>query len=123
MFVAILSAASTVYGQATYHVLAAFELPGEACLCDHGGACGMPCSTTDFPSCEQQHNGAFQFPDATGLEVDGLAAGTISDRLQHNAKLVSLFCIPPTGNVLVDPNADLPGPGALTLQGVAQLLP
>ena len=101
----------------------AFELPGEACLCDHGGACGMPCSTTDFPSCEQQHNGAFQFPDATGLEVDGLAAGTISDRLQHNAKLVSLFCIPPTGNVLVDPNADLPGPGALTLQGVAQLLP
>src|SRR5207247_850979 len=28
MFVAILSAASTVYGQATYHVLAAFDLPG-----------------------------------------------------------------------------------------------
>jgi len=35
--------------------------------------------------------------------------------------LVSIFCIPPTFNTLVDSAADLPGPGAAVLQGTVQL--
>jgi len=36
---------------------------------------------------------------------------------------VSIFCIPPTFNATVDAAADLPGPGAVSLAGTAQLLP
>ena len=37
--------------------------------------------------------------------------------------LVSIFCIPPSYNLLVDSAGDLPGPGAVALFGNAQLLP
>jgi hypothetical protein len=39
------------------------------------------------------------------------------------ATIVSIFCIPPTFNPLVDSAADLPGPGMTALQGTTQLLP
>src|SRR5438552_4303569 len=39
------------------------------------------------------------------------------------AKLVSIFCIPGTFNTLVDSAANIPGPGAVALQGTAQNLP
>src|SRR5207249_10137267 len=37
--------------------------------------------------------------------------------------LVSIFCIQPTFNATVDAAGDLPGPGAVSLPGTAQLLP
>ena len=35
--------------------------------------------------------------------------------------LVSIFCVPPTFNTVVDSAADLPGPGAVALEGTTQL--
>ena len=37
--------------------------------------------------------------------------------------LAAVFCIPETGNVAIDGVASLPGPGAIGLNGMAQLLP
>jgi hypothetical protein len=31
--------------------------------------------------------------------------------------MVSVFCIPPSFNPIIDPNADIPGPGAVALPG------
>jgi hypothetical protein len=36
---------------------------------------------------------------------------------------VSVFCIPPTFDATVDNAGDLPGPGAVALEGEAQVLP
>ncbi len=52
---------------------------------------------------------------------DGKPGGNLSDNVPHNAHLVSVFCIPGTGNAAVDGVADLPGPGAFSLNGNAQL--
>jgi len=51
-----------------------------------------------YPDCVQRNPGAF-------------------------ATLVSIFCIQPTFNATVDAAGDLPGPGAVSLPGTAQLLP
>ncbi len=45
------------------------------------------------------------------------------DRTLKPSTLVSVFCVPPTFNALVDNSADLPGPGAVALPGQSQLLP
>ena len=45
------------------------------------------------------------------------------DGAAHASTLVSVFCIPPTFNGAIDAAADLPGPGAVSLPGHAQLLP
>ena len=37
--------------------------------------------------------------------------------------LVSIFCIPPSFTQTVDAAADLPGPGAVAIPGMAQALP
>ena len=50
-----------------------------------------------------------------------MPAGNLSDGLPHNSNLASVFCIPATGNAAVDGVADLPGPGAIGLNGNAQL--
>jgi hypothetical protein len=34
---------------------------------------------------------------------------------------VSVFCIPPSFNGIIDGSADLPGPGATSLPGLVQL--
>ena len=47
----------------------------------------------------------------------------MTDRAGHAATLASVFCIPPTFNATLDAGFDLPGPGAVTYPGVAQLLP
>lgn len=55
------------------------------------------------------------------FEVRGTDAGLMSSGT-HAARLASAFCIPATGNGLIDGAADLPGPGATTLPGTLQLL-
>jgi hypothetical protein len=50
-----------------------------------------------------------------------MPAGDISDGAPHNSNLAAVFCIPATGNAAVDGVADLPGPGAIGLNGNAQL--
>ena len=41
----------------------------------------------------------------------------------HPSTLVSVFCVPPTFNPAIDAAADLPGPGAVALPDMVQLLP
>jgi hypothetical protein len=78
-----------------------------------------------WPDCEQRNPGAFG-PAGGGartINETGAPAGTLSDKAGHASTLVSIFCIPPTFNATVDAAGDLPGPGAVSLPGTAQLLP
>ena len=69
----------------------------------------------------QTTNGCFGQPTCDYIEENGSEAGTLSAGA-HAGTLASVFCIPATGNVLVDGSAGLPGPGATSLPGMLQLL-
>ena len=43
--------------------------------------------------------------------------------MPHTSRLAAVFCIPETGNGLIDGAADLAGPGAVSLPGSVQILP
>ena len=74
--------------------------------------------------CPSQGNaGAFGKPAARAIGETGRAAGDLSDGAAHSSVLGSVFCIPLTGNIAIDISADLPGPGAIGLNGSVQLLP
>jgi hypothetical protein len=68
-------------------------------------------------------SGAFGFggqdvahPLAECIQENGTSAGDLTDGAVHTgAVLGSVFCIPATGSPAIDPAADLPGPGAITL--------
>jgi hypothetical protein len=95
-----------------------FENPARACTSNAG------CTNADFPDCEQRDNGAFGPPtggSAKTIVGNGSPSGDLRDGEAHGAKLVSIFCIPPTFNATVDAAADLPGPGFAALQGEAPL--
>ena len=90
---------------------------------------GLPTACTDgngsWPDCQQRNPGAFG-PAGGGARTiteTGAPAGTLSDGAGHASTLVSIFCIQPTFNATVDAAGDLPGPGAVSLPGTAQLLP
>ena len=70
---------------------------------------------------KQRSVGAFHFPSATTIKEQGLAAGNLADKQPHHGILASTFCIPSTGSVGVDTLADLPGPGAIAIDGMAQV--
>jgi len=96
-----------------------FEQPPHTCTSDGD------CTTGNFTSCRQggAHNGAFANSAATAITEMGTPAGPLVDHMPHASTLVSVFCIPPTYSPIIDPSADLPGPGAVSLPGSAQLLP
>ncbi len=79
-----------------------------------------------YPDCVQRNPGAFG-PAGGGAhtitETGAPAAGDLTDGMGHPSTLVSIFCIQPTFNATVDAAGDLPGPGAVSLFGTAQLLP
>ena len=86
----------------------------------NGAAVGTACSGT-FESCEQRNNGAFG-PNG-GLNRTIRAIGSAASILggPTAARLVSVFSIPPTFDATVDTAGDLPGPGAVSLPGTANL--
>jgi hypothetical protein len=96
-----------------------FENPARACTAN------ADCTNPSFPDCEQRSNGAFGSAVGGGsartITGTGSPAGDLRDGGAHPAKLVSIFCIPPTFNATVDNAADLPGPGFAALDGVQQL--
>ena len=47
----------------------------------------------------------------------GTPGGDLGDQNGHPGTMVSVFCIPPSFNPIIDPNADIPGPGAVALPG------
>jgi hypothetical protein len=65
------------------------------------------------------------FADATCeyIEANGTAAGAVTAGVGHSLTLASVFCIPKTGNVLVNGAADLPGPGEVSLPMAGLLAP
>ncbi|HVS43902.1 MAG TPA: hypothetical protein VMU20_16745 [Candidatus Dormibacteraeota bacterium] len=73
-----------------------------------------------------EHNpGAFGFGTAKTITENGAPAGDLATPMNHSgpSTLVSIFCVPPTFSTSVDNTGDLPGPGAVSLPGTAQLLP
>src|SRR5438034_957494 len=59
----------------------------------------------------------------TIVETGAVTGALTTGGAAKPGKLVSIFCIPLTFSSLVDTAADLPGPGAVALQGNAQALP
>jgi len=78
------------------------------------------CTNGSFTVCRQLNNGAFSNPIATSISATGSASACLADGAPHAATLVSLFCTPHTGTILVDSSANLPGPGGVALVGVSQ---
>jgi len=81
------------------------------------------CTTAPFTSCEQNLNGAFAHPDADSITEVGEPAGDLTTGAQKASTLASVFCIPPAYDSTTDTNGGLPGPGAVSIPGMAQLLP
>ena len=59
--------------------------------------------------------GCFAEPTCDYVELNGMPGGPITAGLGHDLRLASVFCIPNTGNILINGAANLPGPGAITL--------
>ena len=89
------------------------------------GSSTLPADGNPSPDgifCPSQGNaGAFTVPAARSVEMQGSPAAGGLDATQKPAVMVSAFCIPRTGNVLIDGAANLPGPGATSLGGTLQL--
>jgi len=74
--------------------------------------------------CPSQTNaGAFGKAATRAIVETGAPAGNLTDGTPHASVLASVFCIPNTGNIAIDISADVPGPGAIGLNGSVQLLP
>jgi len=89
----------------------------------NGVAVGAACPSTPNATCQQRDPGAFG-PNGSAVKTItavGAAAGSITDGLGHNQRLVSVFCIPPTFNATIDAAANLPGPGAVGFAGTIDL--
>jgi hypothetical protein len=107
---------------------------GMACAvagdCPSGSCDAQPCDSNSdcsepLESCEQRNEGAFGPGGGSNMTITeiGTAAGNISDHAPHAATMVSVFCIPPSFNAIIDSAADIPGPGAVSLPGVFDLSP
>jgi len=85
------------------------------------GTASMTNGTGQFcPSQALASAGAFGAPTARCIQETGSPAGDLSDGNPHASVIASVFCIPKTGNVAVDGVANLPGPGAIGINGTAQ---
>jgi hypothetical protein len=99
----------------------AFESPAKLCW-NNGMAVGTACAQPN-ETCEQRNQGAFGPNGGAVLTISasGTPAGSLIDHAPHAATLMSLFCAQPSFNSLLDTSADLPGPGAVTLEGTIQV--
>ena len=78
----------------------------------------------NFDTCRQHNNGAFRNPFVTTITETGSSDGEcMANGATHATTLVSIFCIPPPFDPIIGPSAELPGPGAISLPGMAQLIP
>jgi hypothetical protein len=84
-----------------------------------GDATATNAAGTFCPS--QGHAGAFGKTTARTIREHGGAAGSLAGGAQQPSQLAATFCVPKTGNALIDPVADLPGPGATAVPALLQL--
>jgi hypothetical protein len=102
------------------NISSAYATPPDPCVSD------AECAARGdvFDTCRQHNNGAFRNPFATTVTETGSAPGVcIGNGTSQATTLVSVFCIPPSYDPIVDPSGELPGPGAVSLPGTAQFLP
>jgi hypothetical protein len=71
----------------------------------------------------QRTAGCMGNPTCEYIEENGSPAGDLTAGPALASTLASTFCIAKTGSALVNTVADLPGPGAVTLKGSADLVP
>src|SRR5947199_420743 len=93
--------------------------------CTGNATCSGQTQSPGFTSCGQRTSGAFTATNVarTIVEIGSPAGPLTTGGPAKPATLVSIFCIPLTFSSLVDTAADLPGPGAVAIQGVTQSLP
>jgi hypothetical protein len=106
-------------------------VPAQVCTtsddCPTGQTCGDDtCVPGKFcpgqvPTIGPGLNGAFGLLAARTIVETGAPAGDITGG-PGNAILASTFCVPATGNGLIDGSADLPGPGATSLPGAMEIV-
>src|SRR5205823_6458407 len=101
---------------------------GQVCLpipCTSNADCAGQTQSPGFTSCGQRTSGAFTLNNIarTIVETGAVSGALTTGGAAKPGKLVSIFCNPLTFSSLVDTAADLPGPGAVALQGNAQALP
>jgi hypothetical protein len=97
--------------------------------CPSGLCKPRPCAsdgecTDERESCEQRNEGAFGPGGGDNLTITeiGTPSGNVEDYAPHLGAGVSVFCIPPTFNPIIDASADLPGPGAVSLPSTIRLV-
>jgi hypothetical protein len=71
----------------------------------------------------QRTAGAFSVAAARRILEHGAAAGDLTGGAANPVSLASAFCIPATANPTTNYAVDLPGPGGLSLNGTAQIVP
>jgi hypothetical protein len=106
---------------------------GMACAvigdCPTGVCSEKPCTSdadcTDVrEACEQRNEGAFGPGGGANMTITeiGTPSGNVEDYAPHAGTAVSVFCIPPSFNAIVDGSGDLPGPGAVSLPSTIRLV-
>ena len=86
------------------------------------GSVSVTSATGSF--CPSQTNpGAFGQGGTRCITETGMPAGDLTDGMPHAAREATVFCIPATNNGTFNLLADLPGPGATSLPGIAQIVP
>jgi len=112
---------------------------GNGMVCSFSGDCASPGLCTARPceedadcagdaasreSCEQRNDGAFGPGGGANQTITeiGTPSGNVEDYNAHLGAAVSVFCIPPSFNALIDNSGDLPGPGAVSLPSTIQLV-
>ncbi len=71
----------------------------------------------------QGHAGAFGVAAARRILEHGAPAGDLTGGTANPASLASALCVPGIGNEAIDAFIDLSGPGGLSLDGTAQIVP
>jgi hypothetical protein len=100
----------------------AFQLPGTGTpkQCWENGMAVGPACVEPLESCEQRSNGAFGPTGGANATITVIGSAASSLGGPAPATLVSIFAIPPSLDATVDASQDLPGPGAIAIQGTAQ---
>ncbi len=79
-------------------------------------------TASDGNFCPNQLNaGAFGQGAIRCIAAGGAPAGNLGDGSPHAVALGAVFCMPATGTPALDAVTDLPGPAALSLNGIVQL--
>jgi hypothetical protein len=102
-------------------------------IIDCGGGTGntecavVPCGsdtdcTAPYETCEQRNPGAYRDTLVTTQTETGAPGGDLRDYLPHFGVASDSFCIANSFSAAIDAQADLGGPGAVSLPGNMQLL-